>query len=83
MRLVVAQSQFSCQLNEDTHLKIILHSAILLQDILLPWHIQSIGYHGWGRTVLLNSFTYSKPGTVGDQLGILQHWFLGQKCNLT
>jgi hypothetical protein len=36
----------------------------------------------WGRQ-LLNSVIYSSPGTVGGQLGILKHWFLGQKCNST
>jgi hypothetical protein len=32
---------------------------------------------------LLNSVIYSSPGTVGGQIGIFNHWYLGQKCNPT
>jgi len=65
------------------HLKI--HYVLLLQDILLPCEAQIIGYHGKGvgRRQLLNSVTYSSPGMVVGQLGILKHWFLSQKCNST
>jgi hypothetical protein len=61
-KLVVAYSQFWCQLKKDMHLKIILHNVILLQNILLTCKVQSVGYCGrWGVevTVLLNSVTYS------------------------
>jgi len=39
------------------------------------------GSGGGGGAVV--KFGYSSPGTGGGQLGILKHWFLGQKCNPT
>ena len=40
MRLVVARSQFWCQLNEDVHLKIILYYVIFLQDTFYTCEVQ-------------------------------------------
>lgn len=52
-RLVAAYSQFCCQLNRYMQLKTLLHCVLFLQDIVLTCQVQSIGYHGWGETVLL------------------------------
>jgi len=41
-----ARCQFWCQLNKHTHLKVMLHYVILLQDILLTCQVQSKGNHG-------------------------------------
>ena len=49
----------------------------------LPSTKYRISWEGSGGGQLLNSVTYSSPGTVGGQLGILKHWFLGQKYNPT
>jgi len=48
-----------------------------LSSVVGRWSLVVGGWGGGGGGTVVK-FSYSSPGTVGGQLGILKHWLLGQ-----
>jgi hypothetical protein len=78
-RLLTAHSQFCCQMNKDITSLCVIFVRLRAHMLSTKHRISWVGR----QCCYLMSVTYHLPRPVGHQLGILQHWFLGQKCDHT